>query len=539
MNCFSNRLFCFNTFSRQPNCGFVFLCLALSLSVPTGKAQVPASSPISTPVLPSTSPPPSPTQSPLTSLPATVTDIFARANVPLESVSIIVKEIGAREPIISHNPTKPMNPASVMKLFTTYAGLELLGSAYTWKTEIYAVGEVRGGTLKGDLVLKGMGDPKLTTERFWFLLKQLRDRGLTTIKGDLILDKTFFDPINFDPAKFDGEPLKAYNVGADALLLNFKTVRFNFAPSLDNKSVLISPDLKPVQMEIVNQMRLNDAPCGDWRDHILLDVQTVSPTQSKVSFAGNYPRSCGERGWSISLLDHARFVGGAFASMWKEMGGKWDGAVKIQAAPLTATLLTATESPPLAEIVRDINKFSNNTMARQLFLTISAEKMLPPANAGRSADIIKEWLNKKGIAAPELVFENGSGLSRIERASAATLSAMLEAAFRSSVMPEFISSLPLLGVDGTLRRRGRSDAIAGQAHIKGGTLNDSRAMAGYVLDQNSRRWVVVAARPGLKRRCSWLLRTCPRAATSARISRSSGSGSNVLTESAHLAQRTL
>ena len=495
MDCFKGRMFYFNALSTPLSCGIVFWCLALSLSASSLKAQVPASSSLSQTLSQPSSQPASsflsqPSSLP-TSLPATVTEIFTRANVPLESVAIVVKEVGAKDALVSLNPAKPMNPASVMKLFTTYAGLELLGPAYAWKTEIYAAGEIRSGTLKGDLVLKGTGDPKLTAERFRQLLKQLHERGITTIKGDLILDKTYFEPINFDPAKFDGEPLKAYNVGADALLLNFKTVRFNFAPSLDNKSVLISPDLKPVQLEIVNRMRLSDAACGDWRDHILLDVQSATTTQLKVSFTGSYPKKCGEGGWSISLLDHARFVGGVFATLWKEVGGKWDGAVKIQAAPVDATLLTASESPPLAEVVRDINKFSNNVMARQLFLTISAEKMLPPANASRSADIIKEWLNKKGIAAPELVFENGSGLSRIERTSAATLSAMLDAAFRSSVMPEFISSMPLLGVDGTLRRRGRSDAIAGQAHIKGGTLNDSRAMAGFVLDQNNRRWVVV------------------------------------------------
>ena len=433
-------------------------------------------------------------------LPATVTEVFTKAGVPLDSVGIIVKEVGANEPLVALNPDKAMNPASVMKLFTTYAGLELLGPAYTWRTDVYAAGEIRGNTLSGDLALKGSGDPKLTVERFWLLLKQLRERGLKNISGDLILDKTFFDAMTFDPAKFDGEPLKAYNVGPDALMLNFKTVRFNFAPSFDTKSVSITPDVRPVQMDIVSRVKLVDAPCGDWREHILLDVQTITPIQLKVSFTGNYPRSCGERAWSISLLDHARFVGGVFASLWKDVGGSWQGAVKIQPIPSGAKLLTSTESPALSEVIRDINKFSNNVMARQLFLTLSAEKMLPPANAARSATIIKEWLNKKGIAAPELVLENGSGLSRLERTSAATLSAMLDAAFKSSVMPEFISSMPLLGVDGTLRNRmrsgggsgnGRSDPVAGQAHIKGGTLNDARAMAGYVLDANNHRWIVV------------------------------------------------
>ncbi len=429
-----------------------------------------------------------------TALPPAVTEVFSKAGVPLENLSVVVKEVGAKEPLLTLNADKAMNPASVMKLFTTYAGLELLGPAYAWKTEVYAAGEIRNGALLGDLVLKGGGDPKLTVERFWLLLKQLRERGLSTLKGDLILDKTFFDNVPFDAAKFDGEPLKAYNVGPDALLLNFNTVRFNFAPSVNGKSVSISPDVRPAQLEIVSRMKLIDAPCGDWREHIVLDVQAITPIQLKVSFTGNYPKSCGERAWSLSLLDHARFVGGVFASLWKEVGGSWQGAVKIQATPAGAQLLASTESPALSEVIRDINKFSNNVMARQLFLTLSAEKMLPPANAARSADIIKEWLNKKGIVAPELVLENGSGLSRIERTSAATLTALLDAAFKSSVMPEFMASMPLLGVDGTLRsrlRNGRSDPVAGQAHIKGGTLNDSRAMAGYVLDANSRRWVVV------------------------------------------------
>lgn len=424
-------------------------------------------------------------------LPPAVAEALTRANVPLESVSVIVKEPGVRDTLLSLNADKSMNPASVMKLFTTYAGLELLGPAYTWKTEAYALGEVRGNNLFGDLVLKGGGDPKLTIERFEALLKQLRQRGLRTIRGDLILDHAFFNTPPHDPATFDDEPLRAYNVGADALLLNFKTVRFFFAASVDGKSLTISPDAKPAQLEIVNRVKLVDGVCGDWQSRILLDVQMVNPVQVKVAFTGNYAKSCGTQAWNISLLDHTRFVGGVFATMWKELGGSWNGLVKVMVTPPDAKLLAVVESPPLAEVVRDINKFSNNVMARQLFLTLSAEKSGAPGTVVRSTEIIKEWLARKGIAAPELIIENGSGLSRLERSSAATLSALLDAAWKSSVMPEFISSMSLLGIDGTLRRRGRSDAVAGQAHIKSGTLNDARAIAGYVLDSSGKRWSVV------------------------------------------------
>ncbi len=426
-----------------------------------------------------------------TPLPPSVIDVFKRANVPIENVAVYIKEVNAREPLLSINPDKSMNPASVMKLFTTYAGLELLGPGYTWKTEVYAGGEIRNGNLNGDLILKGSGDPKLTVERFWLLLKQLRERGLQSVRGDLILDRSLFEAVAFDPAKFDGEPLRAYNVAPDALLLNFKTVRFSFAQSLDGKSVSISPDVKPAQIEIVNRVKLIEAPCGDWRERVVLDLQTVTPTQLKISFSGNYPRSCGEKVWNVSLLDHPRFVGGVFANLWKDVGGEWKGAVKLTATPANAKLLASTESPPLAEVIRDINKYSNNTMARQLFLTLAAEKAAQPATSSAAGDVIKEWLRKKNIAAPELVLENGSGLSRTERASAITLGLMLDAAWRSSVMPEFVSSMPLLGIDGTLRKRARGELVAGQAHIKGGTLSDARAMAGYVLDSAGKRWVVV------------------------------------------------
>ena len=427
-------------------------------------------------------------------LPPAVAEALMRAQVPLENVSVVVREAGAREAALSLNADKAMNPASVIKLVTTFAGLELLGPAYTWKTDVLIAGDMNRGTLNGDLVLKGAGDPKLSVERFWLLLRQLRERGLTTIKGDLILDRSFFESAPHDPALFDGEPLRAYNVGPDALLLNFKTVRFHFSPSVDDKSVSISPDIRPVQLEIVNRVKLSDGPCGEWRDRVVADIQTPTPVKLKVSFTGSYSRRCGEKTWGLSLLDHARFVGGVFASLWRDLGGTWNGAVKIAPTPADARLIATLESAPLADAIRDINKFSNNVMARQLFLTLSAELNKEPGNQTASGLIIRDWLAKKGIPAGELIVENGSGLSRNERISAATLAQLLEAAWKSSVMPEFMSSLSLVGIDGTMRKRGKNgktESIAGQAHIKTGSLNDARAMAGYVLDGGGRRWIVV------------------------------------------------
>jgi serine-type D-Ala-D-Ala carboxypeptidase/endopeptidase (penicillin-binding protein 4) len=431
---------------------------------------------------------------PTSNLPASVADAFVRAQVPPDNVAVLVKEVGAREVLLSQNIDRAMNPASVMKLVTTYAGLELLGPTYTWKTDVLISGApdvLRGGTLHGDLILRGSGDPKLTVERLWLLLKHLRERGLRSIEGDLVLDKSFFGAVDADPSKFDGETLRAYNVGPDALLVNFKTIRFQFAPSVDDKSVAISTDVKPAQLSIVNRTRLVDGPCGDWRERIKLDVQQASAIDVRVAFSGNYPRSCGEGTWNISLLDHARFVGGVFANLWGDMGGVWKGAVRLAPTPADARTLASTESAPLSEMVRDINKFSNNVMARQLFLTLSAEIDKQPATVARSTEIVKAWLSRKGIGAPELVMENGSGLSRIERISASSMSRLLDEVFKSTVMPEFISSMSLIGLDGTFRRRGRSDVVAGSAHLKSGTLNDVRAIAGYMLANDGKRYSLV------------------------------------------------
>jgi D-alanyl-D-alanine carboxypeptidase/D-alanyl-D-alanine-endopeptidase (penicillin-binding protein 4) len=422
-------------------------------------------------------------------LPEPVMEVFQRAQVPLDSVAVVVREVNTPAPLLQLNSGKPMNPASVMKLVTTYAALETLGPAYTWKTEVLIDGDMRGGTLNGDLVLKGGGDPKLTVERFWLLVRQLRARGLVRINGDVVIDRTRFAEAEADPAQFDGQPFRAQNVSPDALLINFKTVRFQFAPSFDGKNVAITPDIQPAQLNIQNRTRLVDAPCGDWRERVKLDVREPTPLDINVSFTGTYPVKCGEQSWNVALLDHARFNGGVFAKLWADAGGVWRGAVQLKKTPETAQRLLEYDSLPLSDVARDINKFSNNVMARQLFLTLSLTEQ-DGATAARSTRVVQDWLLRKGIRAPELVMENGSGLSRIERISAASLAALLAAAWQSSVMPEFISSMSLAGIDGTFRRRTTRDIAMGTAHLKSGTLNDVRAIAGYVLANDGKRYIV-------------------------------------------------
>ena len=423
-------------------------------------------------------------------LPGAVEVALKRAQIPASAVAAYVRAVDGTRPQLEHNAAQAMNPASTMKLLTTYAALELLGPTYTWKTEAYAAGQIQGDTLQGDLVLKGYGDPKLTLENFWLLLRKLRALGLREIRGDLVQDRSYFDVAAHDPAKFDAEPLRAYNVGPDALLLNFKVVRFQFIPDAQTKSVTVIPEPRPAGLDFSAAVRATEGACGDWRAGIKAEFQSNGAT-ARASFSGSMPASCGERYWNASLLAQPDYVYGVFKQLWQELGGSITGGWREGAVPAGARLLTAGESASNAELARDINKFSNNVMARQVFLTLGAEVAAPPANSERSGRVLRAWLAQKKLDFPELVLENGSGLSRQERISARHMGELLLDAWRSAVMSELMSSLPLVAQDGTMRRRLRAEPIAGQAHIKTGSLNDARTLAGYVLDQRGERHVVV------------------------------------------------
>lgn len=424
-------------------------------------------------------------------LPEPVSRALAHAGIPESATAFYVHEIGAERPLLAVGAERVMNPASTIKLVTSYAALELLGPAFQWVTEAHIEGELDGTVLKGDLVLKGRGDPKLTLENFWLLLRALRSRGLAEIRGDLVLDRSYFAPNSHDPARFDDQPVRPYNTGPDALLVNFKAVRLFFVPDNELRLVRIVPEPSLPQVEIVNRVVLVDGPCGDWVNRLKVDAQGGSAA-ARLTFRGRYAASCGERERSYSVLAHAHYVLGLFRELWRELGGTFTGTVRDGTAGPDARFFAAVASPALSEVVRDMNKYSNNVMARQLYLTLGAEGFGEPGTEGKSERIIREWLAGKGLAAPELVLENGSGLSRSERISVRNLGLLLLTSFRSPVMPEFLASLPLTAVDGTMRKRLGEAGVAGQAHIKTGSLTGVRAIAGYVLDARGRRLVVVS-----------------------------------------------
>lgn len=426
---------------------------------------------------------------PAATLPEPVARALTKAGIPESAVGVYVHEIGAEQPVLAIGAERALNPASSMKIVTTYAGLEMLGPAYFWNTDVLTDGPLSQDVLSGNLYIRGAGDPKMTLESFWLLLRSLRARGVREIRGDLVLDRRLFAEEAQDPGAFDDQPTRPYNTAPSALLVNFKAVTLQFIPDAASRTVRIAVEPPLPQVQVINNLKLADGPCGDWVGKLRLESQG-NADNARLAFNGTYALDCGEGLRSFSVLGHRQYVGALFTLLWKDLGGSFTGQVRDGAAPGTARRLATARSLSLSEIVRDVNKYSNNVMSRQLFLTLGINGGAAATTAA-AATGVKQWLALKGLAVPELVLENGSGLSRIERISARNLGAILLNAYASPVMPELMASLPVAAVDGTLRRRLKSAEVAGQAHVKTGSLSGVRSIAGYVLDAQGNRAVIV------------------------------------------------
>ena len=333
-------------------------------------------------------------------LPGGVARAFHDAGVPLSGVSVVVRESGQPQPLFAHDANRPMNPASVMKIVTTYAALDLLGPDFRWKTEAYLAGKLdRKGTLAGNLVIKGYGDPRITIEQWQAFMRDLRAQGLASITGDLVLDRSYFKLPEHDPAAFDQEPLRPYNVGPDALLVNFKAVRFAFAPENAGNAVTVRADPPLPEIAVSGVPQLVNGDCGDWRATLAAQYVNLGST-AVATFPGRYPQSCGEREWYVALLDHPHYVLGMFTTYFKERGGRFSGTVVEGRPPRNAKPFAVMESAPLYDIVRDVNKLSNNVMARQVFLTLATAKHPPPATPALAAGVVQQVAQRQADRDP-------------------------------------------------------------------------------------------------------------------------------------------
>ena len=473
-------------------------------------------------------------------LPPEALQALRRAGVPSESISVVIHDLSAGRSVFEWQEQRPVNPASLAKLLTTMAALDRLGPAWTWATPVWLNGPVRDGVLEGPLVIKGNGDPRLVLERVWLLLRRVQQLGVREIRGDIVLDNSAFSVLESDAGEFDGEPLRPYNVRASALMLNFRAAVYTFVPdeAAGVARVQMEPPLAGALFD--RTVPLASGPCGDWRGALQAGFEP-----GRTRFAGGYATACGEQSWPVADPQPASYDARLIEGLWREMGGRLQGVVREGLAPTDLKPSFEQRSPALAEVVRDINKFSNNLMAQQLFYTLALQgrrASVPPlagaavpagtvsalsaatvsavsaatVTTEQAREVLTRWVvERTGEAGGDLVLDNGSGLSRKTRISAHRLARLLTQAYDSPVMSELMSSLPITGLDGTLRR---SRATPGRAHLKTGSLRDVAAVAGYVLSNSGKRYVLVAiinhasanaARPALDALVQWTMRDTP------------------------------
>jgi D-alanyl-D-alanine carboxypeptidase/D-alanyl-D-alanine-endopeptidase (penicillin-binding protein 4) len=406
---------------------------------------------------------------------------WAVALVPLPPANVMGPTVTG----LGLNVDVPMNPASVMKLVTTRAALGILGPQFRHQTRIATTGRLEGGVLKGDLFFQGGGDPKLVVEDLSEIAKRLRDIGIDRIDGHLVIDGTRFGEPEVDTGSFDARPASTYNVGPHAAMVNFKSVRIMVWPEPGGR-IKVQTEPRIADAELKKRVVLVDGDCR--RTQVFARMEP----DNKVLVSGAMGRNCPGVDFYVSLMDHARFAFTAFKAAWEEAGGVMKATLQTGATPAHARTLVQWESPrPLIELVADMNKLSNNPMTRQVFLNLSANGDRP-ATRQASADLVKAFFASRGLSFPELVLDNGSGLSREERISAASLARLLTDAITAPDAQAWINTLPMVGFEGTVKNRLRDTLIEGKAWLKTGTLANVRGIAGYVRSAEG-RWVVLVA----------------------------------------------
>jgi D-alanyl-D-alanine carboxypeptidase/D-alanyl-D-alanine-endopeptidase (penicillin-binding protein 4) len=452
-----------------------------------------------------------------TPLPIPVTDALRAAQIPEDAMSVLV--LRGDKTVLSHLADHALHPASTMKLVTTLVALEQLGPVFRGRTELRTTGEVKGDVLHGDLVLRGGADVDLSTETLTTMLRALRYQGIRTIAGNLVVDRTLFNPARADLGvpPFDEAPEAYYNAIPDALFVNRNMLQLDIrsTPRADGKPatrvrVAMQPELDGVTVD--TDMKLIDADCATWENGWKIPEAVPRPGGGiKVVLHGTFPKNC-VASESINVIDRQEYVARLVRRLWKTLGGTLTGTAVEGATPPGARLLAEHVSRPLPEVVRDVNKPSDNTLARILFLSLGALEPDPvlgsrpqPASFGtpgtpgtalttlaRSEAVVRAWMRTHGIDDTGFVVENGSGLSRIESVTPIQMAGLLQAGLRSNWAPEFQASMPIAAVDGTMRRRLHDSPAASRARLKTGTLSNVVALAGYVPDADGRQCVLVA-----------------------------------------------
>ncbi|WP_297612173.1 D-alanyl-D-alanine carboxypeptidase [uncultured Sutterella sp.] len=468
----------------------------------------------------------------LTKLPDKLLQAARRLRVDPAGIAVSVVPVeDPKRPVLSWRADAMEPPASTAKLVTTLAALEVLGSSYRWRTNFY-VREMpdRNGLLRGGLFIRGGGDPALVLEDFALEVDRLAQKGIRRIDGNIVIDRSHFNIPNVDPGAFDGRRSRPYNLQPDAALLNYRNLSFELTPDVKAgvARVVVFPPLAGVSYP--KTIRLGKGGCGDWKSALAFRVNDLGKGKKRVVFNGRYPSACGVKNFNVIAFEANEYFERLFRALWERDGRTWRGKVVSGKVPEDGKLFLTRLSPTLGEITALTNKWSNNPMARHIFLTLGARRVEEELEAkaseeeeaakasgaskkdARSGDDkrlqfprgatlgdaraeLSDWMTSRGIPASEIIIDNGSGLSRTSHVSARAMTDLLSAGWNGPYMPEYLASLPITGRDGTMVRR---KAAPEEGRIKTGYLENVRSIGGYVHALDGRRYAVYASVTGAK-----------------------------------------
>jgi len=446
-------------------------------------------------------------------LPAAVQAALAQAGVPPAAFAAVALPLAQDARPWRWQAERPMQPASSLKLLTSIVALDRLGPNHRGYTELRSAAAMRGDLLQGDLVLRGGADPELGVPQFWAMLAELRAQGVREIAGDLVVDRTLFRPARMDLGvpPFDETPEFSYNVIPDALQLAGALLRIDIDSAGGTLRAFTVPALPGVT--VTSRMTLTERRCRDWDDDWQPARLERRGDALAIELRGGFPRgdamreatagtAAGAAGAAdgapgcrvqaeLQLIDRQELTERLFRALWSELGGRFSGRVREGAAPPATRLLVRREARPWGEVLRHMNKRSDNAEARLLYLSLGLAAMAAEPEASTAelaARAVRGWLAEHDIDATGLVLDNGSGLSRSERIAPLTLARALAVSWSGPRAADLQMSLPVLGEEAALGL-GTSPA-AGWARMKSGTLRDVVALAGYARDRAGRPWVL-------------------------------------------------
>ena len=420
-------------------------------------------------------------------LPSGINNIINKSGIPKNDISIYIKEVGKGGRVLAAlNADKTRTPASVIKVLPTYAAVLKLGFDYRWSTQFYTSGRVENGVLNGNLIVKGYGDPTLSTKDLMSIVKNIKAKGIRKIRGNIVIDRSYFAVGNKNNSGFDKNTYSPYNAMPDAMMFNERI-----------STICITPNKNSVRKKVVdgsykikNKLQRVNKPCKgkySWPG-FRIDNSSAIP---EVWLQGKISNKCGKRDICKVITQPYKSFYYALKDALKKEGVSVSGNMRLNKVPSNANILFTHYSRSLEKIISKTAKKSNNLYARHLLLLLGAKMYGAPSTLEKGRKAVEYILRSKGaLGRGTLKIDNGSGLSRTAKLNAKFLSFMYDNAY-SRYKTRWMNTLSIAGVDGTIKRRFRSTVVKNRAWMKTGTLKRVKNIGGYVKNRQGQLYTVV------------------------------------------------